>query len=116
MSADVRTLVEEARAAGVALILMPDGAVKVKPLNARIPRLLVERLRPHREAIRVLLLVERAIRSAEEIALETARSIRERRYPLTEDRVCAFPIGGVGETCSRCGAPWLEHYPPRGTA
>lgn len=26
--------------------------------------------------------------------------------------VCAFLIGSAGERCQRCGASWLEHYPP----
>lgn len=40
-----------------------------------------------------------------------ARLLRECRWPPTLP-VCAFLIGAAGERCRRCGASWIEHYPP----
>jgi hypothetical protein len=52
-------------------------------------------MRPH---------VERRI-----LDLAIAEAIRERRYPIAEEPVCAFSIGAAGETCRRCGAPYEAH-------
>jgi hypothetical protein len=41
--------------------------------------------------------------------LEIAVAIREGRYPIREEPVCAFSIGAAGETCRRCGATWEAH-------
>jgi hypothetical protein len=36
-------------------------------------------------------------------------AIRERRYPLLEQAVCAFAIGSADEPCRRCGSPVADH-------
>jgi hypothetical protein len=41
--------------------------------------------------------------------LDVAAAIREGRYPIREEPVCAFSIGASGETCKRCGATWERH-------
>jgi hypothetical protein len=47
-------------------------------------------------------------------ALEIADAIREQRYPIREEPVCAFSVGAAGETCRRCGASYEAHYKGRG--
>jgi hypothetical protein len=41
--------------------------------------------------------------------IEIAVAIREGRYPIREEPVCAFSIGAAGETCRRCGASYEAH-------
>lgn len=77
-------------------VILEGARVRIHP---GVPPEEAERLRPYKSEI---------------IALLRQRSQpprKECKWPPTLP-VCGFLIGHTAEDCKRCGASWLEHYPP----
>ena len=96
-------IAEQVRTLGGRLVLAGCDRIQVEPGPNGVPRWLVDEVRAHKPAILVEL-------QKRETVLEAARLLRECQWAKVPP-VCDFLIGPAGESCRRCGASWIEHYP-----
>ncbi len=75
---------------------------------SRVNTEMVETIRLHRDAIRVLL--EQNATTVNDAVMAAQRLLRECRWLETSRDDCAFRVGYSGEDCKRCGASVGEHY------
>lgn len=95
------------RQAGASLRLGgPTGVELVR--YRRVDPSTIESIRAHRDEI-LAFLAQRPLDEADSI-VSAQRLLRQGLWPATA-AVCDFLIGQPGESCRRCGASWIEHYP-----
>ena len=77
---------------------------------SRLDPATVAALRCHAAELRSLVSPRRAVAPGDAV-LAAQRLLSLGQWPPTAP-VCSFHCGAAGSTCVRCGAGYIEHYPP----
>lgn len=99
---------------GATARVLPTGKLRIEPASAIDDALLAD-LKAQRDEIIAELRCRSKVEAGGALVdpvLVAARLLRLGQWPATAP-ACAFFIGPAGAArCARCGAPWIEHYPP----